>query len=138
MEKKTYCYELQMKVRDYELDLQGVVNNSVYQNYLEHTRHEFLLTTGLDFAEMHKQGVDPMVYKIEMEYKQPLVSGNEFVVRLAVSQDGPLKIVFQEDIYRVSDNALMLKGKVVAVCVSKGRPCMPTALIEALKPFMQA
>ena len=36
MEK--YIYELKMKVRDYECDLQGIVNNANYQHYLEHTR----------------------------------------------------------------------------------------------------
>ena len=40
-----YIYELKMKVRDYECDLQGIVNNANYQHYLEHTRHEFLLST---------------------------------------------------------------------------------------------
>ena len=50
MEK--YIYELKMKVRDYECDLQGIVNNANYQHYLEHTRHEFLTSTGVSFAEM--------------------------------------------------------------------------------------
>ena len=59
MEK--YIYELEMKVRDYECDLQGIVNNANYQHYLEHTRHEFLLSTGVSFAGLHEQGVDPVV-----------------------------------------------------------------------------
>lgn len=51
-----YIYELKMKVRDYECDLQGIVNNANYQHYLEHTRHEFLLSTGVSFAALHEQG----------------------------------------------------------------------------------
>ena len=54
MEK--YIYELAMKVRDYECDLQGIVNNANYQHYLEHTRHEFLLSAGASFAALHEQG----------------------------------------------------------------------------------
>ena len=51
-----YIYELEMKVRDYECDLQGIVNNANYQHYLEHTRHEFLTSVGVSFAALHEQG----------------------------------------------------------------------------------
>ena len=64
-----YIYELKMKVRDYECDLQGIVNNANYQHYLEHTRHEFLLSTGVSFAALHEQGVDPVVARINMAFK---------------------------------------------------------------------
>ena len=73
MEK--YIYELKMKVRDYECDLQGIVNNANYQHYLEHTRHEFLTSEGVSFAKLHEEGVDPVVARITMAYKTPLVEG---------------------------------------------------------------
>ena len=98
-----YIYELKMKVRDYECDLQGIVNNANYQHYLEHTRHEFLLSTGVSFAALHEQGVDPVVARINMAFKTPLKSGDEFVSKLAMKKEG-IKYVFYQDIFRASDN----------------------------------
>ena len=77
-----YVYELTLKVRDYECDLQGIVNNANYQHYLEHARHEFLCSVGVSFAELHTQGVDPVVARINMAFKTPLKSGDEFVCKL--------------------------------------------------------
>ena len=46
-----YDFELSLAVRDYECDLQGVVNNATYQNYLEHARHKYLQNSKIkDFA----------------------------------------------------------------------------------------
>ena len=69
-----YRYELEFKVRDYECDLQGIVNNAVYQNYLEHTRHEFLLKHNVSFSDLHNQGIDAVVARVDMAYKYPLRS----------------------------------------------------------------
>jgi acyl-CoA thioester hydrolase len=55
---KEYIFKLTDKVRDYECDLQGVVNNSNYQHYMEHTRHEFLESLGENFGAMHEKGID--------------------------------------------------------------------------------
>ena len=83
-----YIYELDMKVRDYECDLQGIVNNANYQHYLEHTRHEFLTSVGVSFAALHEQGVDPVVARISMAFKTPLKSGDEFVSKLYMKKEG--------------------------------------------------
>lgn len=109
-----YIFEIQLKVRDYELDLQGVVNNAVYQSYLEHARHEYLLSTGFSFAELTQQGIILMVSRIEMDFKNPLVSRDEFVVKIRTERQG-VKMIFFQDIYRLEDNVLCLKAKVDAI-----------------------
>ena len=75
-----YRYHMEMAVRDYECDLQGIVNNSVYQNYLEHVRHEFLKEIGVDFAALAHQGINLVVVRAELDYKAPLTSGDRFVI----------------------------------------------------------
>lgn len=128
---KEYKFQLELKVRDYECDLQGIVNNAVYQNYLEHTRHEFIKTAGLDFAEMHEKNIDPVVYRVEIDYKLPLKSGDEFVSKLNFVKDGLIKINFFQDIYRKSDNKLMIKAKVIAVVLRNGRPSSSDFFFDA-------
>ena len=114
-----YVYELEMTVPDYECDLQGIVNNANYQHYLEHTRHEFLLTTGISFAELHQRCIDVVVSRVTMSFKTPLKSGDEFVSKLYLKRDG-VKFVFYQDIFRKSDNKLSLRGEVDAVCLVNG------------------
>ena len=94
-----------MKVRDYECDLQGIVNNANYQHYMEHSRHEFLERLGVNFGKLHEDGIDAMVAKITIEYKIPLRSGDRFVVGINIARQGA-KIVFFQDIYRLSDGKL--------------------------------
>ena len=56
-----YIFETRMEVRDYECDIEGIVNNANYLHYTEHTRHLFLKECGLSFAQMHEKGVDAVV-----------------------------------------------------------------------------
>ena len=115
-----YIYELKMKVRDYECALQGIVNNANYQHYLEHTRHEFLTAAGMSFARLHEEGIDPVVARLTMAFKTPLKSGDEFLSRLYLKKEG-IKYVFYQDIYRASDEKMVIKATVETVCLVNGR-----------------
>ena len=119
----------EMRVRDYECDLQGIVNNAVYQNYLEHARHEFLNSRGLDFAELTALGVIIVVIRAELDYKQPLKPGEDFTVSVVARQLGRLKVVFEQQIRRAADDELMLEARIVAVSLRGGtRPYFPSQL----------
>ncbi len=115
-----YIYETQMEVRDYECDIEGIVNNANYLHYTEHTRHLFLLSTGLSFAEMHRKGVDAVVAKMSLEYKYPLHCDDVFISRLGLRKEG-VRYIFNQDIYRASDNKLCFKSIVTLVCLINGR-----------------
>lgn len=117
---KEYTYELKMKVRDYECDLQGIVNNANYQHYIEHTRHEFLRSNGISFADLHNRGIDAVVARLNMQFKVPLKSGDEFVSKLKVRKDG-IKYVFEQDIYRLPDEKIVIRSLVDTVCLINGR-----------------
>ena len=90
--KTDYIFELEMKVRDYECDLQGIVNNANYQHYIEHTRHEFLLAQGISFADLHTQGIDAVVARLNMAFKTPLKSGDRFVSKLRVRKKHQIRV----------------------------------------------
>lgn len=129
---QNYHYELEFKVRDYECDLQGIVNNSVYQNYLEHARHEFLLTLGLNFQELFHQGIVAVVARVDLAYKTPLKSGDHFVVRLRLVHEG-LKYIFYQDIYRLPDQKICLKGIVTTTSLINGKLAICNDIVNAIQ-----
>lgn len=129
---KEYIFKLEMKVRDYECDLQGVVNNSNYQRYMEHTRHEFLESLGENFGVMHDKGIDAFVARVDIQYKNSLRSGDNLISCLNVLKKG-VKLVFEQDIYRVSDGVLATKGIVESVVVENGKLTRGEYFDEMLK-----
>lgn len=127
------CFTLEMAVRDYECDLQGVVNNAVYQNYLEHARHEYFKTIGIDFAALAVQGINLVVTRAEIDYTASLVSGDRFEVEVLMERSSPLRVVFRQKLYRLPERKIVLKALITGTALNpKGRPQLP----EALKAFL--
>jgi len=132
MSVANFTFSLDFKVRDYECDLQGVVNNANYQHYLEHARHEFLVTKGVSFAELHEQGIDLIVIKVEIDYKYPLRSRDRFVVRLNVEREGNVRLNFIQEIRRVPDEKLVVRARVTGIASKNGRPVPPGNILKQL------
>jgi len=125
-------FSLGFVVRDYECDLQGVVNNANYQHYLEHARHQFLISMGVSFVELHNEGIDLIVTKVEIEYKYPLRSRDEFNVTVSIQREGNARILFVQEIFRLPDLKLIVKARVTGVATKKGRPVPPGDLVSRL------
>lgn len=125
-------YRLDFVVRDYECDLQGVVNNANYQHYLEHARHEFLISKGISFVQLHDEGIDLIVTKVEIEYKLPLKSRDMFTVTVNIQREGNARLLFIQEIFRQPDMKLVVKAKVTGVATRKGKPINPGDLILKL------
>ncbi|MFW5755571.1 MAG: acyl-CoA thioesterase [Tangfeifania sp.] len=130
---ENFDFELELQVRDYECDIQGIVNNSVYQNYLEHCRHKFLEKIGLSFAQLHNNGVDAVVIRAELNYKFPLRPGDSFIVRLKMAKQGRLRIIFNQQVIRKHDNKLMVDARITAALTRNGRPVSPEILENKFK-----
>ncbi len=130
-----YCYEYEMEVRDYECDMQGIVNNAIYQNYLEHTRHQFLRSTGSSFKEMHNKGIDPVVSRVEIDYKCSLRSEDKFVSKLAIKREG-IKFVFFQALFRHPDNKLCVSARIETVCIDNGRLSRGEELVPLFKAYL--
>lgn len=130
----SYAFTHEMSVRDYECDIQGIVNNGVYQNYLEHVRHLYLRSVGLDFAEYARRGVNLVVVRAELDYRHPLTSGDRFRVGLNLVRESRLRFAFHQDIVRLPDERPVLTAKIIGTALSaRGRPTLPAEL-DALLP----
>jgi acyl-CoA thioester hydrolase len=132
MEETKFTYSIELAVRDYECDIQGVVNNANYQHYLEHARHEFLISKGINFIKLHEGGIDLIVTRVEIDYKYPLRSSDKFVIRLYIRREGNARLLFIQDIFRLPDEKLIIKAIVTGVATKNGKPVRPGEIFDRL------
>jgi acyl-CoA thioester hydrolase len=127
-----FKFSLEFTVRDYECDLQGVVNNANYQHYFEHARHEFLISRGVSFAGLHEEGIDLIVTRVEIDYKYPLRSHDRFVVKVNIERAGNVRLLFVQEICRIPDEKLVARAMVTGVATKNGKPVRPANIADKL------
>ena len=105
---------IDLEVRDYECDVQGIVNNAVYLNYLEHARHKYLLDRKIDFIELAKENKNLVLREANYIYHKSLLPDDKFHVITEAELDGKVKLVFNQEIYRAVE--LILSAKIIGAC----------------------
>ena len=136
MNQKNYIFTLEIAVRDYELDSEGIVNNAVYLHYLEHTRHAFVKQEGIPFGSLTSEGLVPVVRHMEIDYHTPLRTGDVMLSRLWIERQGP-RFIFHQDIFRKEGDEQVVNAVVTSVCMENGRINRGDELAARLRKYLE-
>jgi len=128
-------YEIEMKVRDYECDSQGVVNNANYLHYFEVARHEFMENCGLKFKDLTEQNILPVVRNVNIAYKNSLRGSDKFISKISIEREG-LKYFFKQEIHRLPEKILCAKGIIEVVCLIDGKASEPKIFDDVFKNYI--
>ena len=128
-------YEYRMKVRDYECDAQGVVNNANYLHYFEATRHELMEKCGLRLRDLTDANILPVVRNVTISYKNSLRGSDEFICTVKIQREG-LRYYFEQQIIRIPDNTLCADAVIEVVCLMGGKVAKPDMFDTAFAEYI--
>lgn len=122
------------KVRPFECDYYGHVNNAIYLNYLEFARMEVLEKKGFTLTELKHRGLLLVIRRIEITYKWPALAHDQLVIRTVLKEYRRVGATFHQEILRRADEKLLAEADVAWVVVNPaGRPvAVPETMRRAL------
>lgn len=98
-------HEIELDVRYYETDGQGVVHHANYFQYFELARVEMLKAMGHDYADLEREGVFLVVHSIACKYHRPAKFGDRLRIVTRVVRATMARI---EHAYQVFAGASLL------------------------------
>ncbi len=112
-----------IKVRSFELDSFGHVNNAVYLQYLEVARCEYMEQAGLSFSDFDAWKRYPVVVHASLDYRQAAQFGDTLLVKGGVSKWGRLRWTMQYCITNAQTGAVVMDAEQVFVFLDEyGQP----------------
>uniref|UniRef100_A0ACD5YX84 Uncharacterized protein n=1 Tax=Avena sativa TaxID=4498 RepID=A0ACD5YX84_AVESA len=112
-------FELEMSVREGDLDQHGVVNHAIYCVYMEKAREKIITDLGISTASAECAGNAMALSELNLKYFTPLRGGDRFSVRVRVVQIKGARILVEHFIETLPDRELVLEATATAVCLNK-------------------
>jgi acyl-CoA thioester hydrolase len=130
-------YSCRFKVRQYELDSFGHVNNAVYVNYLQEAAIEASTDAGFDMEWYAAHGTRWLIRSLAIRYFAQATYGDEIEVTTWVSDIRRVRSNREYDVRRVSDGQRLARARAdwVYVDAETGRPRrVPDGALQAFQP----
>lgn len=129
-------FTITMKVRSYECDSGNGVSHSVFLNYLEHARYEFLTDElGWDVQGLIKKDIGFVLVRTEVDYRRSLEVGNVFEVESVMERESKRRFVFTQNIYLLPGRETVVNARMTATAINL--KTLKSDVPEALESLLQ-
>ncbi|AFY68301.1 thioesterase family protein [Geitlerinema sp. PCC 7407] len=134
-------FSTQLRVRHYELDTLGHVNNAVYQHYLEHAAIAHLEHHGFTLERYREYGGFFVMRRIALEYLRPALAGDTLEVTTWIQDMGRSRSTRCYEIRRLGQPDLLVTAEALWVWVdaqtARPRP-IPDVFLQLFEQLCHA
>ena len=120
-----FPFHYTLKVRSYDLDSFGHLNNAVYLNYLEEARCDYMEQRGLVFTDFHKWKAYAFVVSAEIRYKSPAQYGDMLDIHGGFAEMKRTTFSLVYEIYNKTTSRLCAKAQMSFAFVNESGKLIP-------------
>ena len=108
----------------FDTDAAGVVHNIVYLRFIETARTLLAMQMGMDFEEIARTQIHPVVTRTEIDYKRPALLGDTVRVKGRISEWSGIRFWCELELVRPSDGTVFAtcRQSLALVQMPQGRP----------------
>ncbi len=129
-------FTTRLRVRHYEMDALGHVNNAVYLHYLEQAAVEHSEQLGFTFARYRELGGVFVMRRMEIDYRRPAVAGDVLDITTWVQEMRGPRAIRRYEIHKQNQSAALVTAEALWVWIDmstmRPRP-IPSILLEAFR-----